>query len=70
MNVLKADNDSLDAEIAWYKEKIKAVRKQQREAEERRSGLAKDILTSRVLYDALLKEMYQLFSSEDRMTEL
>jgi beclin 1 len=66
---LKAENESLDQEIDWYREKIKSVKLQKRDVEQRRRIAAEDILKARILHDALLKRMNQLTCEDERLNE-
>lgn len=69
VSCLKAENESLDQEIGWYREKIKSVKLQERDVEDRRRIAAEDILKARILHDALLKKMNQLSCEDDRLNE-
>lgn len=69
VSIIKAENESLDQEIQWYREKNKSVKLQKRETEQRRTQLSEDILKARILHDALLKQMNQLSYEDDRLTE-
>lgn len=69
LSVLKAENESLDQEINWYREKIKSVHQSHGEVNERRINVSKDLLKARILHDAMLKELNQLSAEDDRLTE-